>query len=213
MIVFDIDGTLLPGTSCERLFFQYLLERKILTFRQMFHFAFRGLMLAPYGRSYSLKANKGYMRGLSINMMTGVGKEFFDKIIAGRLSKKGIERLNDHRNKGDMIVLLSGMPEFLLKNIADYLGIEDYRGSVLEVKSGVITGRTTGIFPLSNGKAEIVEELIRKFNVGWSDVTAYGDHYGDRYLLEKVAHPVAVNPDHNLREFARHKGWPIEIFD
>ena len=213
MIVFDVDGTLLPGTSCERLFFHHLIDRRILTFANLMHFALRGMMLLPRGRTYSLKANKGYLRGHSHDRITEVGKEFFYSEVAGRISKKGIARLEEHRAKKDTIVLLSGMPEFLLKNFAEYLKVEHYRGGVLEIISGKITGKTTGIFPLSRGKAEIVESLLGEFGVGWNDVTAYGDHYGDRYLLEKVGHPVAVNPDEYLRLIARERNWTIEIFD
>ncbi len=213
MIIFDVDGTLLPGTSCERLFFQHLIDNRILTFRNLFHFAFRGLTLLPHGRTYALKANKGYLRGHSIEKMIAIGKEFFSTEVAGRISKKGIARLNEHRDKGERITLLSGMPEFLLINFAEYLKVENYKGSVLEVKSDKITGRTIGVFPLSRGKADIVESIIKEHGIGWNDVTAYGDHYGDRYLLDKVGHPVAVNPNYGLRQIAVEKGWAIEVFD
>lgn len=213
LIVFDVDGTLLPGTSCERLFFQHLIDRKILKFLNLFHFAFRGMTLLPHGRTYALKANKGYLRGHSLEKMTVIGKEFFQNEVATRISKKGIERLKEHKDKGETIILLSGMPEFLLINFAEYLKVENYRGSKLQIKSGKITGRTVGVFPLSKGKTEIVESIMKEYNIGWGDVTAYADHYGDRYLLGRVGHPVAVNPDYGLRQVAVEKGWAIEVFD
>lgn len=213
MTIFDIDGTLLPGTSCERLFFNYLIDQRILTFRNLFHFGIKGLMLLPKGRAFALKANKGYLRGMSIEQITKIGKLFFDSVVIERLSKKGIRRLNEHRDNGEIIVLLSGMPEFLLINFAEYLKVENYRGSELQVVSGRITGRTLGEFPLSKGKARIVASIINNLNIPWNEITAYGDHYGDRYLLEKVGRPVAVNPDYGLQEIAREKGWEIETFD
>jgi len=213
LAVFDVDGTLLPGTSCERLFFHYLIDNKLLRFRDLFHFGLRGLALLPRGRSYALKANKGYLRGHSYSRMIAIGKEFFAGRVAGRLSGKGIIRLDEHKEKGHRVVLLSGMPEFLLKNFAEHLKIENYRGCGLEIRSDKITGRTAGIFPLSKGKVEIVRSLLKEYNVEWGDVVAYGDHYGDRFLLENVGYPVAVNPDVNLRIVARERNWPVEIFD
>jgi HAD superfamily hydrolase (TIGR01490 family) len=213
LTVFDIDGTMLPGTSCERLFFQYLIDQRILSFLNLFHFILRGLFLMPRGRTFALKANKGYLRGMRFDKVAEIGREFFAKQVARRISTVGIERLNEHRGKGERVVLLSGMPEFLLRNFAEFLHVEDYRGSRLEINSGKITGKTIGTFPLSEGKAKIVESLLDEFNVAWGDVTAYGDHYGDRYLLQKVGHPVAVNPDYGLRQLAHEKGWPIETFD
>jgi phosphoserine phosphatase len=37
----------------------------------------------------------------------------------------------------------------------------------------------------------------------------YSDSHNDLPLLEKVSHPVAVNPDETLQEHAELKGWPI----
>jgi phosphoserine phosphatase len=45
----------------------------------------------------------------------------------------------------------------------------------------------------------------------WEDaeITFYSDSRTDLPLLEKAAHPVAVNPDPALREIARQRGWRI----
>lgn len=37
----------------------------------------------------------------------------------------------------------------------------------------------------------------------------YTDHISDRPLLERVAHPVAVNPDPQLTRLARQLNWEI----
>ncbi|MCS5635889.1 MAG: HAD-IB family hydrolase, partial [Myxococcota bacterium] len=33
-----------------------------------------------------------------------------------------------------------------------------------------------------------------------------------RPLLEKVGHPVAVNPDPRLYRLAQRRGWPVRLF-
>ena len=40
----------------------------------------------------------------------------------------------------------------------------------------------------------------------------YTDSISDLPLVERVGHPVAVNPDLRLRRLARKRGWPLEIF-
>lgn len=213
MIAFDIDGTLLPGTSCERLFVRYLIQNRILRLSNMISLAWRGLALLPKGRVYALKANKGYLRGFRTDHMARIGREFFSKRIVERISKKGIMRLEEHRRKGERILLLSGMPEFLLRNFSEHLGVDDFAGSVLETNEGKFTGRTIGFFPLAKGKVEIIERLLSECQMRWWDVTAYADHELDRFLLEMVGRPVAVNPGPRLRELAEKKGWEIEVFD
>ena len=62
-------------------------------------------------------------------------------------------------------------------------------------------------------KAKIVERIISENNLLWSDITAYADHYLDRFLLRNVGKPIAVNPDDHLKQIAKSDNWPIEIFD
>jgi phosphoserine phosphatase len=40
----------------------------------------------------------------------------------------------------------------------------------------------------------------------------YTDSITDLPLLERVGHPVAVNPDPRLRRLARKRCWPIVMF-
>jgi HAD superfamily hydrolase (TIGR01490 family) len=213
LIVFDIDGTLLPGTSCERLFVRYLIDRKILRLRNLYSFIRRGLVLIPRGRYHVLSANKGYLRGFEADYMTRIGEEFFSERVIERISKKGINRLEEHRAKSKKILLFSGMPEFLLRNFSERLEVEDYAGSEMEISEGEFTGRTIGTFPMAEGKVEILERFLRENEIEWPDVTAYADHYLDRFLLGKVGRPVAVNPVPKLRRLAQKKGWEIEVFD
>src|SRR5690606_2743793 len=41
---------------------------------------------------------------------------------------------------------------------------------------------------------------------------AYSDSVTDLPMLEAVGHPVAVNPDRELRRAAQERGWPIVDF-
>ena len=136
LIIFDIDGTLLPGTSCERLFVHYLVDNRILGLRNLFSFIKQGIVQIPRGRDHVLSANKGYLRGFETDYMTRIAKEFFTKRVAEKISKKGIMRIGDHSGQGERILLLSGMPEFLLRNFSEHLGVDDFAGSVLETNDG-----------------------------------------------------------------------------
>ena len=37
----------------------------------------------------------------------------------------------------------------------------------------------------------------------------YSDSHNDLPLLERVTHPVAVDPDATLRPLAQERGWPV----
>jgi len=195
------------------------------------HFCLRAVSLARHGPPYVTKANKGYLRGFTYDYMASIAGEFFAEVVRHRISRKGIERVKIHKNNGQRVILFSGMPDFLLKNFAELLGVNEYYGSVMEIRDGKFTGRTLGTFPLGKGKINALEEIIggkyptshfatgnladasRKSPVEWADITFYADHWLDRYLLEKVGHPVAVNPGEKLRRLAESTAWPTEIFD
>jgi putative phosphoserine phosphatase/1-acylglycerol-3-phosphate O-acyltransferase len=213
LVVFDVDGTLLPGTSCERLFVKKLLRDRVLSLTHLLSFGVRAVALMRNGHNFALKANKGYLRGFSPDYMKETGKVFFEENVAKRISQKGISRIERHRRDGGRVMLLSGMPEFLLSNFSGYLGVGESVGSVLEVNSGRFTGRTIGTFPLAQGKVEALKPFLEKGDLAWSDVTAYADHILDRFLLEKVGRPVAVNPGDNLKLVAERRRWEQEIFD
>jgi HAD superfamily hydrolase (TIGR01490 family) len=213
LVIFDIDGTLIPGTSCERMFFRYLIEKKIIGIGNLINFAWRGMALAPKGRSYIIKANKGYLRGFTPAYMEEVGRRFFQGDIVDRISKKGLIALTEHKMKGHRVALLSGMPEFLLKNFSALFKVPEYHGSVMEIKSDKFTGRTMSAFPLGRGKVEIVKAILKKYGLEWGNVTAYADHYLDRFLLQKAGQPIAVNPDEKLRVVAERNHWRIEYFE
>lgn len=213
LVVFDIDGTLLPGTSCERLFFRFLWNRGEIGAGNLLGIWMQALALSRRGRAFVLKANKGYLRGFSPDYVAGVGSDFFDKNVAGRISRKAISRIELHRRNGDRMLLLSGMPEFLLVNFSRFLGIDEFVGSVLEIKTGKLTGRTVGPFPLAGGKVDVLAPVLARNGVLWSQVTAYADHVLDRDLLEKVGRPVAVNAHAGLRTLAEKNGWERETFD
>jgi HAD superfamily hydrolase (TIGR01490 family) len=213
LVIFDVDGTLIKGTSCEKLFFHYLLDKKKLRIKHLISFGLRSIALIPSGKSHIIKANKGYLRGFEVDYIYKLGKEHFSNYVKNRISKKGIDKIREHKKNGERVALLSGMPEFLLKNFANYLEIDQFYGSVLKINNGKYTGGTDGIFPLGRGKTKIVERIISENNLAWSDLTAYADHYLDRFLLSKVGKPIAINPDDGLKQIAKTNNWTIEIFD
>jgi phosphoserine phosphatase len=60
-----------------------------------------------------------------------------------------------------------------------------------------------------------VAQWLTERGLSWDTVQAtfYSDSINDLPLLEKVAHPVATNPDERLRAIAQERGWRIlELF-
>jgi phosphoserine phosphatase len=63
--------------------------------------------------------------------------------------------------------------------------------------------------PVCYGKGKVVwaERFASQFDVDLASSYCYTDSISDLPLLERVAHPVAVNPDRKLKRLARQRGW------
>ena len=70
-----------------------------------------------------------------------------------------------------------------------------------------------GPFVWGRTKADAIAAWASEHGVDLSESWAYSDSYFDASLLASVGHPVAVNPDAQLRITATVRGWPVTHFD
>ncbi len=207
--IFDVDRTLLAKTSTERLFFRHLFRHGELHLSGLLFFIYQFLLHMRRPEWRIIKSNKGYLRDLSVKRVEAAVPEFFDTVLRPRLVPNLVDRLKRHRQEGDEVFLLSGMPEFLLTFYAKELGVAHYWGTKVASKDGVFTGRFDGPFPFGPAKAEIIKKIAAERDWDLSRCYGYADHHTDVYFLELVGHPVAANPDEKLRRVALQRGWEI----
>ena len=63
------------------------------------------------------------------------------------------------------------------------------------------------------GKAEAIERLAANRDIDLDGSWASSDSATDLPMLDAVGHPVAVNPDRELRRIAEVQGWLIREFE
>lgn len=120
-------------------------------------------------------------------------------------------RLDQHKQGGDLIVLVSGGPVPLLERMARELGAGHVIGTRFELQDGHFSGRSLEPVCLDENKAVLTKGYLREegievdFQASW----AYADSISDLHMLELVGHPVATYPDGELASVARDRGWPI----
>ena len=96
--------------------------------------------------------------------------------------------------------------------IAHRLGLTGALGTVSEHVDGVYTGRLVGEMLHGPAKAVAVAALAEREDLDLGRCSAYSDSYNDLPMLSAVGDPVAINPDHRLREHARANGWRIRDY-
>ena len=80
------------------------------------------------------------------------------------------------------------------------------------VRDGVFTGRLVGDILHGMGKAHAVRTLAVREGLNLKRCSAYSDSHNDVPMLSLVGTPVAINPDADLRELAKNRGWEVRDF-
>ena len=211
---FDLDGTLVPLPSLERRFFQVLRYRRAIAAKNYWLWLSEAVRLAPHGLSAIRHGNKMYLGGVAVDRWGEGGLKpapaFFGDALA---------RVAWHAGEGHTIVMVSGTLEPLANEAAR--AIEDElaaRGifpairvcaTRLEEMDGRWTGRILGEAMFGKAKLRAALRIAEEMKLDLAHCYAYADNSSDRWLLEAVGHPIAVNPSNDLAQLARIRAWPV----
>ena len=106
-------------------------------------------------------------------------------------------------------MIITATNEFLTRPIADFLEVNLLIATEPEMIDGRYTGRLAGTACLKEGKVSRLQSWLDESGESMVGSWFYSDSNSDLPLLEKVDHPVAVNPDSILAAHARERRWPI----
>ena len=210
---FDVDRTLLPGHTMERLFVRHLWRHGYLgiraLWRHILHAVSRSKRVAT---KRSWNEYKGYLRDLKPEELQPLAEQCFNECILPRISQTGRKKVQEHQKAGHFVVLLTGSLEPLARLLGDDLKADLVLAARLETENGAFTGCLANTRPYGDEKARLVRETASDNNLELKASFAYGDHHSDARVLEAVGNPQAVNPDLSLRKEALRRGWPMLKF-
>lgn len=206
--IFDLDGTIIDNSS-EREFLKYLLEGGELPLLNLSQWLVDFIRIRDLRQA---KANKVYLKGLDYQHIHDLAQICFTERLVDHISPRVYDLFEFHRAEGRSIVILSGSLELLVQFFDEHLNADFMIGYNLEVIEEEITGHCVGLNPYGENKARLVQGLAETHNFDLSESYAYGNHHSDAHKLQRVGHPVAVNPDRKLREIAIANDWQIEQF-
>lgn len=208
-VLIDVDGTLIEGPSTERLFVSYLWKRHMLGPRQVAAgLAFFPRWVFRYGL-YTANKNKAYLAGLKIKDVEGLADAFVREIVLERLRRSVVDRVQQHKKAGDPVALLTGAPDFIIRPLVSWLGVQGFAATVCARENGVFTARPPAVHPFYKEKPKRARQVCTELGYDLSQCIAYADAIYDFPLLQQVDKPVVVHPDHRLRRIAEKKGWEI----
>lgn len=138
--------------------------------------------------------------------------QFLQEVIAPAVRPEALALLQQHRDAGDEVLIITATNEFVTAPIARLLGVDTLLAVQLERGcDGWLTGEIRGTPSMRGGKVTRMEQWLAARGWTWESVhsTFYSDSMNDLPLLERVNVPVATNPDARLRAIAAERHWRV----
>jgi len=211
LAIFDLDNTLLGGDS-DYLWGRFLCEQGVVDaavyerenerYYQAYQagtldiHAFLDFQLQPLAR-HDLPALYAWRT------------QFLCDKIAPIMLPKARALLERHRQQGDTLLIITATNSFITAPIAAAFGVEHLLATEPELRDGRYSGKVHGTPCFREGKVVRLQEWLDARALDLQDSWFYSDSHNDLPLLERVTHPVAVDPDPTLEHHAQQRGWRI----
>jgi HAD superfamily hydrolase (TIGR01490 family) len=211
LAIFDLDNTLLAGDS-DHAWGEFLVAKGIVDSDEFkakndeFYRQYQqgGLDIDAY-LHFALSPLSKYNRR-ELNAMHAT---FMDEYITPLRLPKADALLQQHRDAGDFLMIITATNSFVTAPIADALGVKTLLASEGEIIDGRYTGRPSGIPCFKSGKVSRLKLWLAETQYSLDGSYFYSDSHNDLPLLEAVDHAVAVDPDATLNAAAVAAGWPV----
>lgn len=207
---FDVDNTLLPGVACEIRFFRFLWRRSLVGWRELGESLWWLLRNSQSCSIHSLRERKVYLAGKRSSDIERLAREFCQSEMIPNVSRQGLERLEEHRQAGHHIILVTGAPDFLVAPLATFLKVPTVFAAQPVQRDFLYTGKLSPPLPYGQGKQALILAHVEEKGINLATSFAYGDSPGDFETLKLVGHPRVINPIRGMNRLARRQGWPIE---
>jgi len=187
LIVFDVEGVLIAKSRF--LLFEAIRGR---SFRVFMKFAVIGIMYT-LGIFQLEQALRILFRSLKGTRVEELSEEFSDLPLM-----PGSEQLfKDLKILGFKTALISsGLPDFLVVNLARRFGADYSSGIEVETSDGALTGEISGHVIKERGKAIALEGILASEGLSPESCTLVADDLNNLPLLNLCGLSVGFNPDH-----------------
>ncbi|MDZ7783444.1 MAG: HAD family hydrolase [Halioglobus sp.] len=211
LAIFDLDNTLIGGDS-DHLWGQFVVEQGLVdgadfaARNDQFH---RDYLRGELDILTYLRFALGTLKGQPPATLSEWHRRFMRDKIEPILLPKATALLDEHRARGDQLLVVTATNYFITRPIADALGIEHLLACEGEIADGRYTGEPAGVPSYREGKVTRLRQWLRDRDTSLEGAWFYSDSHNDLPLLELVDNPVAVDPDDELLRRARQRGWPV----
>jgi HAD superfamily hydrolase (TIGR01490 family) len=150
-------------------------------------------------------------RGWDKDQVETIIREALSDLIDPYIYLEALDLMELHRALGRKVFIVSSSAEEVVRPLAEHLGPVDVIATRPKIEDGKYTGELE-FYCYGENKAVAIREVAERSGIDLSASYAYSDSATDLPMLEAVGHPVAVNPDRDLRKEAEKRGWQMRYF-
>jgi len=204
--VFDCDGTLWSGDAGAD-FFYWEIERGLVS-PEMGEWA-----RARYREYEAGKVDEEQMCGDMVTMNRGISQEalqraaaeFFDQVVSHRIFPEMQELTRKLAQQGCELWAVSSTNNWVVEVGASRFGIPLQRvlAACVHIENGSASDRLIRV-PTDELKALVIRQVIGK-----PMEAVFGNSIHDQAMLELAKYPFVVNPNPDLAQIARARGWTV----
>ena len=144
-------------------------------------------------------------QGISELTMMDAAARFFDQFFVQQIFPEMRELVLRLQQNGCEVWAVSSSNEWVIRAAMKHFGIPERRvlAAKAELDGGNVADRLIRV-PSGHGKPQALREVVKK------DIdAAFGNSRWDTEMLAMVKHAYAVNPNPDLANVARERGWTL----
>ncbi len=213
---FDLDKTIIARSSTlvmGRTFFRDGLLSSSTVLKTLYAQAVYQLVGADHERMEQARhAALEMTKGWEADRIRRLVRETMEEVIAPLAYREALDLIAEHRRAGRDVWIVSSSGEEIVEPFGEYLGIRN----VIATRSGLDDdGRYDGtleFYAYAGAKATAMRQVAEVRGYDLTNCYAYSDSITDLPMLSAVGHPVAANPDRELRAAAIAMDWEVRDF-
>ncbi|WP_019528891.1 HAD family hydrolase [Dasania marina] len=210
LAIFDLDNTLLNGDS-DHGWGQFLVEQGIVdghSYKEGNDYFYQQYKQGTLNINEYLEFSLAPLKAHPKAQLDLWHQQFMAEVIAPMRLAKADALLQQHREQGHELLIITATNLFVTGPIAKSMGVEHILASEPELVNGAYTGRANGTPCFQEGKVKRLHAWMTEHGHDLSGSYFYSDSLNDLPLLKLVDNPVAVDADDTLSAYAQAQGWP-----
>jgi len=211
LAIFDLDNTLIGGDS-DYLWGEFLTEQGYIdsdayqTGHEKFYQEYvKGTMDIYKFLEFQLKVLADNDR----QTLEAWRETYIEEKIKPIMLPKAFELIEDHRQQGHELLIITATNRFITEPIAKEFKIDNLIACEPEMIDSQYTGKVTGTPSYAQGKVTRLNEWLKNYEQPFEETWFYSDSHNDIPLLKEVDHAIAVDADETLITEAKKLNWPV----